>query len=187
MTPTINADSRTDPAFEALVKGVGRELEDFALGNGPLVATEVQKAARRVGVPAQYLFWTLVDQPGLWPPMDPRKKAALKMAVFLMEQSDATPNFAVGFELPDEVKEGAVEDVLEAAGTWSKGPLWASMMRKYMTILDAKKAEAGRVLGLSPDQARPRLEAGFLVAVERRPRWFRHPDLLAWIVRPFIG
>jgi len=172
--------------LERLAKAVGKELEDFAFSQGKMVVSEIQKAARRARVPLPYLFWTLVEQPQLWPPLDPKKKSSLNWAVFLMEESKATPNYASGFQLPDEGDEPAVEDVITAAATWAHGPLWGGLLRKYMAILDAKKGEAAKLLGTSTDDARARLESTFLVAVNRHPRWFRHTDLLAWVVRLFL-
>ena len=175
--------------LERMSKQVGKELEAFAINQGAWIAEVITKAAKSARVPRDaqaYLFWLLVEQSGQWPTLDPAKKTALSQAVFLMEQSNAAPNYTANFNLPDEDVEEQIENVIEAAATWAKGPFRAKLLRQYLTILDKKKAAAARLLGSTPDVGRGRLEGSFLTAVKRHPRWFGHPNLLFWALKPIM-
>tara|TARA_Y100000310_G_scaffold51341_1_gene47332 strand:+ start:2478 stop:3062 length:585 start_codon:yes stop_codon:yes gene_type:complete len=174
---------------EQVAKKVGKDLEAFALTQGSAFVRLITSAAKSARIPRQnhgYLFWVLVEQSNQWPPLDPAKKTALEQAVYLMETSNSTPNYTSSFEIPDAEVEEAVENVIEAAATWAKGPLRASLLRKYMALLDAVKRSAAKTLGTDPANARAQVEGALLTAVHRHPRWFTHPGLLYWALKVFI-
>lgn len=174
---------------ERLAKQVGKDLETFAFAQGPGITKQITAAARSARLPRDahnYLFWVFVEQKNHWPPLDAAKRNALEKAIFLMEESNSTPNYSASFEVPDAIVEDAVENVIQATATWANGPLRASMLRKYMGLLDATKGPAAKALGVSPSVARAQVEGALLTAVARHPRWFAHPNLLYWVLKPFL-
>ncbi len=175
--------------LERITKQVGKDLETFAISQGALVAKVLTAALRSARVPRGsngYIFWLLVERPDLWPTLNPARRTALERAVYLMEQSNSTPSYTSGFDIPDEYTEAAVEGVIEEAAVWAYGPLRAKLLHKYMELLDGKKEAAALALKTDPDDGRARLEASLLGAVKRHPRWFTHLDLLYWALKPFL-
>jgi len=181
--------SNTASIVEALVKRLGSDLEAFAFAQGSAFASQVKAAAKTARLPSTmhaYVFWVLTEQSNNWPPMGGDLKTALRWAVFLMEESNATPNYAANFEIPEAEWEDAVESVTQTVAAWAKGPLRALLLRKYLDLLNGTKPGAARALGITPEKARSEVEGEFLTAVVRRPRWFKHPNLLYWILKPFL-
>jgi hypothetical protein len=175
--------------LEKQVQQVGKDLTEFSETKAVEFVKLTRKAIRSAGLSRSatgYVFWVLTEHRKSWPLMDGRRQEALGQAVDLMERADATPNLAIGYELPDNRDEDKVENVILAAAAWAEGPLRGLMLQKYMQILEARTAETAKVLGVPPAKARVQLEATFLTALKRHPRWFSQPDLLSWALRPFL-
>lgn len=176
-------------SLDELAKQVGSDLAKFAIDQGAVMVRLLRKTANAARLPRSahsYLFWVL-DSTKNWPALAPNKKEALIRAVGLIEAGDSMPNLSQAFSVPAEQDELRVEAVIEAAATWAAGPLRAALLREYMSILDKKKDVAVKVLNISPDEARATLEAAFLIALRRQPRWFQEHPTLAWALRPFLG
>lgn len=167
---------------------IGKDLQAVANSQGKALVRQIVTDANNLGIDPnhlQYVFWTLVNE-AQWPRFNPVETMSLKLAVSIMNRTGATPNYAAGFSVPDDLTiDSATDEVIKRAAAWARMGMMPALLQGYKGALQKQVRKVPRATGrrVKKDQAFNFLRKAFRQILDLRSRWFTDGELLRRIVR----